>query len=462
MNDGFIPPTLHFTEPRPGCTFDFVPNVARLKEYHAFISANYAFGGNNAAIVVTKWDHVTKPPVIGANRVVITGTGMVTSLGIGTKATVEALKNRSRGICGIESLQVTGMQSCCAGLINGIKSSEIDRRLDLSQLNKISLFATSAAALALQDSGLKVNRKNSEEVGLVMGVCNGPCESGHMDSVFTSETNTGDINSFSNITANSTAGWVSNLLCLKGVSMTLAPGHHAGLQALAYAYDALADNRAKAIIAGASDEVYAQTYINYNLMGFLCRGEDEINYGLKTDNLRRKVLGEGAGMLVLETSEAAKERGAPILGEVLGYGMSMDAGRFSAPNLDSTACASACRVALNRSGLPADDIDCVVWAPQGNGQDLKTLDALKSLFGSRPVPLASTVFNTGYIESASILVSIAAVLESLRGSAGLWPQLTGVTELDNRQLKAPVRHILVAGSSDVGYNFALVIGRERV
>ena len=56
MNNGFIPPTLNFSEARPGCTLDYVPNVPREKEYEAFMSANYAFGGNNAAVVISKWD----------------------------------------------------------------------------------------------------------------------------------------------------------------------------------------------------------------------------------------------------------------------------------------------------------------------------------------------------------------------------------------------------------------------
>ena len=74
MNSGFIPPTINFSEPRPGCTLDYVPNKARQKEYHTFISANYAFGGNNAAAVIAKWDYVTKPPKKNEKRVVITGT----------------------------------------------------------------------------------------------------------------------------------------------------------------------------------------------------------------------------------------------------------------------------------------------------------------------------------------------------------------------------------------------------
>ncbi len=459
MNKDFLPPTVNFSEPRPGCTLDYVPNTMRKKEYAAFISANYAFGGNNAAVVVSKWDYITKEPCCDTERIVITGTGMVTSLGLGTKRNLAALQRGERGIRPVSYPEFTGLRSSLAGLVPDFKAGDIDRRLDLGGMNKISRFAAAAAALALNDAGLRVNRRNSEETGIVMGVCNGPCESGHMDNVFTSENYTGDINSFSNITANSTAGWVSNALYLRGVSMTLAPGPHAGLQCLAYAYDFLADNRAKSMLVGAADEVYAQTYFNYDLMNFLFQGDDERQYRIRFTSTKQKVLGEGAAVLVAETLASARERNAGILGEILGYGMSMDAGSFSEQNLDADALAAACITALKRSGITRDGVDLVVWAPQGNIQDRKMVEALRKVTGAKydTIPIITTTFNTGYIESTSILVGLAAVLESLCTDTAPWPQCTGIPEIDNRPCPEKPEHILAVGSTDIGYNFAAVL-----
>ena len=186
-----------------------------------------------------------------------------------------------------------------------------------------------------------------------MGVCNGTAETAHMDSVFGSDTFTGHVNSFSNIVPNSTAGWVSSSLQLRGVNCTLAAGPHAGLQSLAYAYEALAEGRALAVVAAASDEIYPQTYYNYDTMGFLCQGAEEDDYRIRPEEEKRKVLGEGAGALVLETAPAALERGAPILAEVLGQGMTMDAGGFLAPNLDPDGLRRAMELALERAGVDA-------------------------------------------------------------------------------------------------------------
>jgi 3-oxoacyl-[acyl-carrier-protein] synthase II len=464
MNNDFIPPTINFSEPRPGCNLDYVPNKPRKKEYNAFISANYAFGGNNAAIVLSKWDHIVKPVECKNKKVVITGTGIVSALGLGTENTVRALKNKNRGLSKITGLNLNNMKSQLAGFVPEFRASDVDRRLDLSGMNKISSIATAASSLALENAGLRVNRRNAGDFGIVMGVCNGPNEMEHMDSVFSSDNYTSDLNSFSNITANSTAGWVSNALCLKGVSMTLSPGPHAGLQSLAYAYDFLSDGRAKSILAGAADEVYAQAYFNYNLLNFLFQGEDETDYKINLSSKKRKVLGEGSAVIVTETLESAQERNARILAEITGYGMSMDAGSFSEQNLGSEGLEHACKTAMERSGIEPDNINLIVWAPQGNIQDKKVLDALQNVLGQHynNVPFGATTFNTGFIESATILTTLGATLESLNNDNTLWPQITGLPELDERELTKIPEYILALGSTDIGYNFAVVLRNGKM
>jgi 3-oxoacyl-[acyl-carrier-protein] synthase II len=256
---------------------------------------------------------------------------------------------------------------------------------------------------------------------------------------------------------------VAKALYLKGVNISFAPGQHAGLQSLAYAYDSLAQGQARQIIAGAADEIYPKSYWKYNLIDFLCQGEQEKNYQIRLDNLRQKVLGEGAGMLVLEDWQSAQERQAHILGEVLGYGMSMDAGPFIQQNLDIEGLMHACSLAIKRSEVKITDIDLVLWAPQGNIQDKKVIDVCKKILetGYEQVPLVTTTFNTGYIESASVLVTLACALLALQEGNDLWPQLTGLPEIDNKKLRKDPRNILVLASSDLGYNFAVVVKPEK-
>lgn len=459
MCEDFIPPTLNFTEPRPGCTLDYVPNAARAKKYHAFLSANYAFGGNNAVVAIAKWDAPIPPRIPKDGRVVVTGLGAVTSLGLGIANTLEQLQRGAVGIAPITSFPVTRQAARRAGQVPEFTSGQVDRRLDFSVLNPISKFAVAAARLALDNAGLKINPSNGDDIGVVMGVCNGPSEMGHMNSVFGSQNYAANIPSFSNITPNSTAGWVSNQLYLRGVNASLAAGPHAGVQSLAYAFDALAAQRARAIVAGAADEVYAQSFYNYDGLDFLFAAEEEADYRLRRQSPKRKVIGEGAAMLVMETAESATARGARIFAEVLGYGMGMDADGFLADNLAPAGLRHAAELALTRSGVAAEQIGLLVWAPQGNRQDQKVLDAGAEVFGDRfaRLPLVTTTFNTGYIESASILVSLASALAALAAGTALWPQRTGLPELDSRALAAAPGYIMAIASTDIGYNFAAVL-----
>jgi len=459
MNAGFLPPTINFTDPRPGCTLDYIPNIAREKKYDAFVSANYAFGGNNAAVVISSWDKALPSRQKPRERVVITGAGAVSSCGLTIEKTLEALKTGRSGIGPACSLGFTDLESKMAGLVPSFKASEIDRRLDFTGMNHISRMAVAASVNALNEADLKIRAKNCEDAGIVMGVCNGPPESDHMNKVFSTPDFAADINNFSNITANSTAGWVAGALSFKGVNMTLSPGHHAGLQSLFYAYEMLADNRAKAVIAAGSDEVYAQTFYNYNFIGFLYSGAEEQNYQLRLTNDKKKVLGEGAASILLETLTSAKERNAPVLAEVLGYGMAMDLEKYDEPCNSPHGLQRAIAAAIDRSSIDPQTIDCVVWAPQGNTQDSKMLTALENVNGIRAdeIPLITSTFNTGYIESASILMSLGLVLKDLKNGTALWPQKSGLSYIDNRTLKQAPRNLLAIGSSDTGYNFAVIL-----
>jgi len=175
------------------------------------------------------------------------------------------------------------------------------------------------------------------------------------------------------------------------------------------------------------------------------------------------VLGEGAAMFTLEPLTTATERGATVLAEILGYGMSTDADVFVGQNLDRGGLRHAAGMALDRAEVAPEDVGLIIWAPMGNATDLKVVDVAGELLGARAadVPMVTTTFNTGHSASASILFSLAAALEAIHGdSEELWPQRTGLAEIDDRTLQERPRVILALASSDEGYNFATVFGTE--
>ena len=212
MNAGFIPPTLNFTEARPGCTLDYVPNEARPADYPAFLSANYAFGGNNAAVVVTRWDHPTPPRPRRAGRVVDhrPRDGHRGRAGDGPPA---------GGVAGRTGLPGAGDPVPPAGAdplpaggawCEPFRESAVDRRLDFSSLNDISRYAVSAAKLALDDARLRVGQANADRIGVAMGVCNGTAGDGpHGQRLRQRHVRRPASPASRTSSANSTAGWVS-------------------------------------------------------------------------------------------------------------------------------------------------------------------------------------------------------------------------------------------------------------
>ena len=178
-----------------------------------------------------------------------------------------------------------------AGFVPEFSSKDVNRRLDFRKLsNKISKMATSAASFSIDESGLKPNRKNADDFGVAVAISNGPPEIMHMDKVFSSGTYAADTTTFSNITANSVAGWIANILYLKGINTTLGNGPHSGLQAIAFAFDNMKLGKSKYMVAGAADEIDKQTFYNYDLLGHLYTGEKEKEYKYRPDETKKRFL----------------------------------------------------------------------------------------------------------------------------------------------------------------------------
>ena len=281
-------------------------------------------------------------------------------------------------------------------------------------MNEISRFAVAAGRLALEHARLKVSPSHAEEMGVVLGACNGPSEMGHMDSVFTSDSFPGHVTSFSNIVANSTAGWVSNALYLKGVNASLSAGPHAGLQSLAYAYDALVENRARPFSPAPPTKSMGRPFTTTTRLGFCMRATRRLTTGCGPTRRSARCWAKARPCWCLETASSAVDAALhPRRDARLRHGHGRRGFRGAEPGHGRLR--HAVDLALRRAKVSPDHIGLLVWAPQGNRQDLKVLRVCEDLFGDHfaRLPLVTTTLNTGYIEAASILVSLAAALAAL-------------------------------------------------
>jgi 3-oxoacyl-[acyl-carrier-protein] synthase II len=466
MQHGIVPATINFSDSRPGCNLDFVKNTPRKANYNSFLSCNYAFGGNNAGVVVGKYDEengTVGRQNLPAVRTVLSGGSAVTSLGLGMDSLLAALQTGDRGLVSVKERVAESKNVQLAGLVQPFQGQDVDRRLNLKSMNRIGRYATAAARLALKETGIRVGPREGLETGVINGVHIGPDEDPHMRAVVSSNGAEADIGTFSQIVANATAGWVSTALLLKGYTATVSQGVDAGLFSILLAHLAVTGRSAPRVLAGASDQINARNFLDYDKLDFLYTGEEESRYGLRLEEPDKRVLGEGAAYIVAEELEGALERNAEHLVEIVGYGMSTDTAGFYEPSLDSGRLVSAIDQALHMAGWQPQQVGLVVWSPQGNAGDRKTLDGLAGALGewAEEVPLVTSVFHTGLCEATSGTITLAAVLGSWARGKPLWPQITGVEGLDGRELpRGPVSTLAIA-TSTLGFNLVLALSPVR-
>ncbi len=448
MNADFIPATLRNVGKRAGCEISALAQSKR-GAYDCFISANYAFGGNNAAVVVAKRGFKNSPKKRAYGEgIAITGLGNVSPLGTTLAENAAALAEGKCAIAKIERFD----SPFRAGLVPALNVRTLDRRVDFSGMNNISVYATLVAKRALDDAGVKIGRADSANVGITAAVSRGSSETAHMDAVFSTPERRGDVGCFSNTTANSTAGWVSKALEIKGANITLTSGPNGGLQALGYSADVLRELRAEKVVAFAADELYAQQLDGYAKIGNLY--PDQTPFSLRSDEQFATVYGEGACAMLLERESSAAERGARVYGTILSFASYEEPDEFEGTNLSGGGLKIAAAEALERAGVAASEIGLIVWSPRGDAQDAKVLDYCGAAFPN--VPMITNVFNTGYIESVSTLSTLAQVLYSLESGAEIWRQKTGSEKIDNMKISGKPKYILALATSHIANNFALV------
>jgi len=453
MNNDFISPTLRFVGPRKDCENLNVAESLIEKKYDCFLSSNYAFAGNNAAIVVAKESVESSQVIPEKKKIVITSHNTFTPLGKDSSELLSALKEGKSAIKKVERFNVANENFSYASLMPKLSARDLDRRIDFSGMSVIGTYATMVAKKTLEKANLKVSKENSEDVSLTLCVCRGADESVHLESVFASDEYKGNVASFSNITANSTAGWVSKALEIKGANITITSGLNSGLQGIMNACRIIDFDEAKFAMAVCADEVFAQELSGYANAEFLCDNNQAENFESNFDNKFQTVLGEGACAFLLEEEKNAIARGANILGTIVGYECRTFCDDFYSENLSGNTLLSVVKSVLEKANLSENDVDIIIWSPMGNAQDKKVLNIAEKFF-SNAILLNST-YNLGYVETSSTAINLSACLEAIKNGEEFWEQKVGTKSDKNLNKKA--ENILVLASSHIGNNYALLI-----
>lgn len=399
-------------------------------------------------------------------RVVVTGLGPVSSIGIGVSAFASALCAGRSGISPIRSFDTTGFPHRCGGEVHDFDARRFARRLDPSAWGRSSLFAAVAARLAIDDTGLDLEGVASDRVGVVMGTT---CGESQVVEALTQqilargfEAQAPDL--LSQSPANRVAHAASEEIGATGASITLSTACAASNYALGYAYDLLAQGEMDVMVAGGADSVCRWVHAGFFRLGTIakeaCAPFDRNRTGILT--------AEGGSALALETLDHARARGARIYAEVLGYGLNCDADHMVAPNADSLA--QCMRLAHAHAGIGASDVDYICAHGTGTpANDLAEFRAVRDVFGDRLPPMSSIKSMLGHtMGAASGFGAIASSLAITRGFLPPtinWsapdPDMPGLDPVANRPRPARVDVVQNDGFAFGGNNAIVILAACR-
>ena len=397
------------------------------------------------------------------DRVVVTGLGPVSSIGVGVAAFGSALRAGRSGIGPIESFDASGFPHHRAGELRDFQPRELLRRLDPAAWGRSAQFAASAARLAVTDAGLDLEHEQADRIGAVIGTTSG--ESQVVESLVADVVGGGyaamSPRALRQAPAERLGYAVAEELDLAGEVVTLATACSASNYAIGYAYTCITSGEADVMLAGGADSVCRWAHAGFYRLGalteFECKPFDADRSGILT--------GEGGAVLLLESESHARARGARAYAELLGYGVNCDAHHMVAPNQASIA---ACmRLAHRDAGVRPEDVDYI--SAHGTGtpaNDLVEGLAVREVFGERVPPISSIKSMLGHTMGAAsgfgAIATSLAIKESFLpptiNHRTLDPQLSWLDPVPNTARQATIRVAQNNGFAFGGNNAITMFG----
>ena len=407
-------------------------------------------------------------------RVVITGMGAVTPLGLDVPSLWEGIKEARSGVGPITRFKTDGFDTRFAAEVKDFDPAKVLDRKEARRTDRVIQFALVAADEALRASELRITPENGERIGVVIGSGIGGIESLGEGFAALATRGPGRVSPFMvpMMIPDMSAGMVSIRTGAKGpnyapVSACATSGH-----AIGEAAAIIRRGDADAIIAGGTEAPIVPIAIaGFNSARALSTRNDDPEHASRPFDSTRDgfVMGEGAGILILERLEHALERGAPILAELVGYGATADAYHITMPDELGSGAGKAIELAIRSAGLEPSEIDYVnAHGTSTPANDrLETL-AIKAVFGdhAHSMPVSSSKSQFGHLLGAGGavegIVCILALREGLLPATINYGQPDPACDLDvvpNVPRPAQLRNVLSNSLGFGGHNVSLVFGR---
>lgn len=373
--------------------------------------------------------------VSGLKRVVITGLGPVTPIGVGAQAYAQAQRAGQSGIATITHFDPAETASRIAGEVNDDLSPFVDPR-EARKLDRYVQLALAAAALAVQDSGLTEEELRGEGTGTIVGSGIGGVKTFEDQAGVLHSRGPGRISPMfiPMMIANMATGHVAMRYGATGPSSTVVTACATGTGAIGDAARYIQLGLADTMIAGGSEAAITPIAIGgFSNMKALSTRNDDPQRASRPFSATRDgfVLGEGAGVVILEEYEKAVARGATIYAEIVGYGTSADAHHITTPAPEGRGAQVAMRMALRTAGVNPEQVGYInAHGTSTHFNDLHETQGIKHVFGQHAHTLAvsSTKSMTGHLLGAAGAIEAIAVAQALRD--GILPPTINLTDPD--------------------------------
>ncbi|MFC1523183.1 beta-ketoacyl-[acyl-carrier-protein] synthase family protein [Thermodesulfobacteriota bacterium] len=331
-------------------------------------------------------------------RVAVTGTGIISCLGL-TKAEVQqALRTGKSGVRLLEERKKLGFRSGLSGVISGFDPHKILNKKSRKTLPEFGLWAWDAIIQALEQAGIeRTDIKNDPRTGLIFGNDSSAVTAVEQVDTLRTAGETATIGSghiFRLLNSTLTLNF-STLLGIRGMSWTISAACASGAMAIGQAAELIAADRQDRIICGGAQEISWQSMCSFDALGAFSRSEDDPTSASKPFDQNRDGLvpSGGAAALILEDFDAAKARGATILGEIIGYANTSDGFHIVVPSGEGIE--RAMHQAITDSGLRPEDIDLVLAhatsTPTGDEAEARALRSVFDVDQDKKGPLITAV-----------------------------------------------------------------------
>jgi 3-oxoacyl-[acyl-carrier-protein] synthase II len=341
-------------------------------------------------------------------RVVITGLGVISSIGIGWQEFWDSLLKGKSGISPVTSFDTTNHFTHNGGEVKNFKPEEFIPRDKINLLSRASQLALAAAKLAIVDANLLDKYISNIKIGTCIGITSGPIQViEHIDDkLIKNEEIKEDL--IYQLPVHSTPATIARELKFNGPNLIFSTACAAGNYAIGYGYDLIRSNRADIILAGGSDPFSRISFTGFNQFSAVaserCQPFDKNRKGM--------MVAEGSGILIIESLETALKRNAHIYAEIVGYGLSCDAQHMTQPSVEGV---SQCMIkAMNEAGIKREDVHYI--SAHGTGtqaNDKAECAAIKEVFSTfyKKIPISSIKSMLGHtMGAASALEAITCAL----------------------------------------------------